>query len=87
MLLERVAPIFDQIPMLPSPQRVMIIAKGVAAASQQNDNIKRIVQDTDYINALKNHAQYRATGAIAMPPALKTMFEAPSQASREQSRV
>lgn len=87
MLLERVGLVFDAIPMADPAKRVMLVAQGVAAASQANENVKKMVQDTGYVNDLKAHAHYRMTGVAKFPPALRSVFEPPEHINREAARV
>ena len=88
MLLERVGPIFDLIPMSDPMQRVILIAKGLSAASKENENLRKLIQQSGYIDTLKAHARYRETGEMKLPSALKSVFEAPASAARrETSRV
>lgn len=86
LILERVAHIFDLIPMTPPTQRVMLVAKGVVTACKSNDALRRHVQESGFIESLKHHAELRGSGESDLPAALRMSFEDGSH-QREQVRV
>jgi hypothetical protein len=87
MLLERVGLIFDAIPMASPVERLMVIGRGIATATKTNENIRTLIQEQNYIDALKGAAQFRVTGVAVLPAALKASFEPPVPAARQSAHV
>lgn len=83
MLVERVAEVFNDIPMANAVQRVILVGKGVQTAVQNNDALKTMVQDSRFIESLHAAAKSRSTGVAVFPPALQSEFGS----SREAQRV
>lgn len=70
MLVERVAEIFNDIPVVSPVQRVVIVGKGVQQAAMGNDAVKTMLGETRFIETLHTHAKLRSTGVAGLPPAL-----------------
>lgn len=72
MLVERVADVFNDIPMVSPVQRVVLVGKGVQQAAMGNEAIKAMIGETRFIEALHAQAKLRSTGVAAgLPPALQ----------------
>lgn len=72
MLLERVAEIFDEIPMANPVQRAMIVGRAVQMACQENEAVKNMIIETRFLERLKIEAKARAGGDISYPPPLQS---------------
>lgn len=71
MLVERVADIFNDIPVVSPVQRVVLVGKGVQQAAMNNDALKTMLGEARFIETLHAQAKFRSTGAATLPPALQ----------------
>lgn len=83
MLVERVADVFNDIPMVNPVQRIVLVGKGVQQAAMSNEAIKSMVAETRFIEALHAQAKFRSTGvASGLPAALKGDLSSSKEAAR-----
>lgn len=82
MLVERVTDIFDEIPMASAVQRVMIVGKGVQIASQNNEAVKAMIGESNFVAVLHAEAKTRMTGKQVLPAALRSEFGVSKEAER-----
>lgn len=70
MLVERVAEQLNDILLLDSVKRIVLLGRCVHEASQENEAIKEMIVKTQCIEGLHAEAKSRANGDVAFPAAL-----------------